>query len=79
MELFPSVIVCLLMTFFIFLNLRLPVLCQTPKCLHHKDLRQLAMTDTEYRVTISFLLIEKHIWLKGGQKGLKTNTDYEIE
>lgn len=53
-----------------FLKFKLSAFCQSPKCLHHKDLRQLAMTDTQYTAAISFRPTGKGTRFKGqGSKG----------
>lgn len=72
----PKAVLKLYLSFNGFLKLKLPALCQSPKCLHHKDLRQLAMTDTQYRATISFYPTGKGSRFKGqGQRGPQPNTD----
>lgn len=69
----PTAVLGLYMSFNGFLKLKLPALCQSPECLHHKDLRQLAMTDTQYRAAISFRPTGKGSRFKGqGSKGTST-------
>lgn len=62
-----------------FLKLKLPALCQSPKCLHHKDLRQLAMTDTQYRATISFHPTGKSTRFKGVKGDLSQTLTIKVK
>lgn len=55
----------------------LPACCQSPKCLHHKDLEHLAMTDTQNKAVMSFHPTGKRSRFKHrGQRGLRPNPYY---
>lgn len=52
------------------LKFKLLALCRSPKCLHHKGLKQLAMTDTQYQGAASVRPTGKGSRFKGqGSKG----------